>query len=82
MSPNTRGYLSIADLPELSDRFATTQLGQLLDDGAMRPFVQDMKRQLQRKLSSVRDKLGLELGDLKEVAGGEMGLGMVEREKS
>lgn len=80
MAPTTRGFVSIGDLQQLSDNFSATQFGQLVEDEAMQPFVQDMKRQLQRKLSSVRDKLGLELGDLKDVASGEVGLGMVERE--
>lgn len=82
MPPTTRGFATIKDLQALSDNFSETQLGQLVEDPAMRPFVQDMKRQLQRKLSSVRDKLGLELGDLKGVATGEVGIGMIERDQA
>ncbi len=54
-------------------------MGQLMQDESMRPFVDDLKRQLERKISGVRDKLGLELTDLKGVAGGEIGIGMIER---
>jgi len=75
----TRGYLSIDDIDTLSLNWQQTQLGQLIQDESMRPFVQDMKRQLQSKMASVRDKLGLELGDLKGIASGEIGLGFVER---
>ncbi|QDT00007.1 hypothetical protein [Adhaeretor mobilis] len=79
MSANTRGFASIADMAKLADNWNQTQLGQLVKDEAMKPFVQDMKRQLQRQLSGVKDKLGLELSDLMGVASGEVGLGMVER---
>jgi len=81
MSPNTRGFASIADIRLLHEHWQQTQLGQLVKDESMRPFVDDLKRQLERKISGVRDKLGLELADLKDVAGGEIGLGMIEREK-
>ena len=79
MSANTRGFASIADMASLAENWNRTQLGQLVKDEAMKPFVQDMKRQLQRQLSGVKDKLGLELVDLMDVASGEVGLGMVER---
>jgi len=80
MSPGTRGYASIADIGTLHEHWQQTQMGQLVQDEAMRPFVEDMKRQLQRKISGVRDKLGVELADLKGVAGGEIAMGLVERE--
>jgi hypothetical protein len=79
MPLTTRGYLSIKDINILSINWQQTQLGQLIQDESMRPFVQDLKRQLQSKLTSVHDKLGLELGDLKSIASGEIGLGIVER---
>ncbi|MCA9136539.1 MAG: hypothetical protein KDB00_07265 [Planctomycetales bacterium] len=82
MSSATRGYVSIADLAAFSANWQQTQIGQLFSDKAMQPFVQDVKRQLQRKLSGVHDKLGIELSDLKEVASGEVAIGMVERPDS
>lgn len=79
MSPNTRGFASIADINALGQHWRQTQMGQLVQDESMRPFVEDLQRQLERKISGVRDKLGLELADLKGIAGGEIGIGMVER---
>lgn len=79
MPLSTRGFLSVDDISTLSANWQQTQLGQLIQDESMRPFVEDMKRQLQRKFTSVRNKLGLELGDLKDIAGGEIGMGFVER---
>ncbi|MEQ8208614.1 MAG: DUF3352 domain-containing protein [Lacipirellulaceae bacterium] len=81
MSANTRGFASIADMQTLAEHWNQTQLGQLVKDDAMKPFVEDMKGQLRRQLSGVREKLGLELSDLMGVASGEVGLGMVERPK-
>ena len=55
-------------------------MGQLVQDESMRPFIEDIKKQLQRKISGFQDKLGVELSDLKDIAGGEIGLGLIERE--
>ncbi len=82
MSPNTRAFASIADINTLQQHWHQTQLGQLVKDESMRPFVEDLKRQLERKISGVRDKLGLEIEDLQGIAGGEIGIGIVEQEKN
>ncbi len=79
MSATSRGFASIDDIHTLSDHWRQSQMGQLVQDEAMQPFIEDLKRQLERKISGVRDKLGLELADLKDVAGGEIGLALVER---
>jgi len=80
MSPTTRGFLSITDVQDLHQHWLRTQMGQLVQDEAMQPFVKDMKRQLQRKISGVREKLAMEWAGLKDVANGEIALGLVERE--
>ena len=80
MPLTTRGYLSIDDINTLSLNWQQTQLGQLIQDESMQPFVEDLKRQLQSKLASMHDKLGLEIEDLQDIASGEIGLGFVERE--
>ena len=80
MSAGTRGFASVADIRMLHQHWQQTQLGQLVQDEAMRPFIDDAKQQLRRKISGVRDKLGVELSDLKDIAGGEIGLGLIERE--
>ncbi len=80
MSENTRGYASIPDIEELATKWNQTQMGHLVRDEAMKPFMDDLKRQLRRKITGVKDKLGIELSDLRDVAGGEIGLGLVEFE--
>ena len=80
MSLTTRGYASIGNIEELCEKWNQTQMGQLVQDEAMQPFIEDLKNQLKRKITGLRDKLGLEWSDLRDVAGGEIGLGLVERE--
>ncbi len=80
MSHTTRGYASIGDIEELCEKWNQTQMGQLVQDEAMQPFIDDLKDQLKRKITGLRDKLGIEWSDLRDVAGGEIGLGLVERE--
>ncbi|HYO26067.1 MAG TPA: hypothetical protein VEQ85_14080 [Lacipirellulaceae bacterium] len=82
MSSETRGYASIGDFETLAEHWNQTQLGQLAKDEAMQPFVQDMRQQIQRKLSGARQKLGLQADDLRSVAAGEIAFGLVEKDKS
>jgi hypothetical protein len=80
MSAATRGYASVPNLELLIEHWNESQLGQLTKDEAMQPFVQDMRAQIERKMSGARQKLGLQPDDLRSVAAGEIAFGMVERE--
>jgi hypothetical protein len=80
LSSATRGYASIGDFETLLEHWNQTQMGQLTQDEAMQPFVQDMRRQIERKISGARQKLGLKPDDLRSVAAGEIAFGLVERE--
>ncbi len=80
MSSATRGYASVPDFETLREHWNQSQLGQLTKDEAMQPFVQDMRAQIERKLSSARQKLGLQADDLRSVAAGEIAFGLIERE--
>jgi hypothetical protein len=82
MSADARGFATIADLNTLLEHWNATQIGQLTKDEAMQPFVQDMRRQVERKLSSARQKLGLEANDLRGVAAGEIAFGLVEKQNA
>ena len=80
MSHNTRGFASIPNIEELRTKWNQTQMGHLVKDEAMRPFIDDLKAQLKRKIAGVREKLAIEFSDLRDIAGGEIGLGLVEQE--
>ncbi len=78
MSPQSRGFISVPDIEQLIANWHETQIGQLVQDESMRPFIEDVKKQIERKISGVKDKLGIEVEDLRYVAGGEIGLALVE----
>lgn len=82
MSIDTRGFASTPDLPTLQAHWEQTQMGQLIKDEAMQPFVEDLKKQLERKLTGVQQKLGLTYADLRDVAAGEIAFGLVERKNA
>ncbi len=82
MPANTRGFASIGDLGALNEHWEQTQYGQLMRDEAMKPFVESIKEQFNRKMSGANDKLGIDLDDVKAVAAGEIGVGLIEQEKA
>jgi hypothetical protein len=74
----TRGFIAIGDVKDLVDRFNGTQLGKLMQDPVMKPFEKDLRRQLEQRFSSVRERLGLTLDDLRGVPSGEVALALIE----
>jgi hypothetical protein len=82
MSDQTRGFLSVADAKRLQEDFNRTQMGRLVKDEAMQPFIQDMRQQIERKLSSTRQKLGLTVEDVRDVARGEIAVALVEQKST
>jgi hypothetical protein len=76
--PNsTKGFLTAASMDVLRDNWNKTQLGQLMQDEAMKPFVEDLQRQLQEKWMKTHQKLGITWEDLQEVPSGEVALGLI-----
>jgi len=76
--PNTtKGYLSVTNVNRLIDRFNATQVGKLAQDPMMAPFAKDIKRQLREKFFKTRNRLGVDLADLKDVATGEASAALV-----
>ncbi|MEX0677671.1 MAG: hypothetical protein WD063_11385 [Pirellulales bacterium] len=73
----TKGYLSVADVEGLTEAFDKTQLGQLANDPAMKPFVEDLKRQLREKWTQTHQRLGVTWEDLEGVPSGEVAIALV-----
>lgn len=69
---STKSYLSIPDYELAKANFEETQLGKLLEDEVMEPFMEDLKEQIQAKLVAGGIQLGIELRDLQGVYGGEI----------
>ncbi len=78
----TKGFLSIANVRELKESWKQTQLGQLLDDPSMKPFLDEVQQQLERTWSIAEDRVGISLDDLKEVPSGEVGVGVIVTKES
>lgn len=45
----TKGFVSFPDVAEFRSRWQTTQLGQLAADPVMKPFAEDLQRQLHER---------------------------------
>ncbi len=73
----TTGYLSIPDWERLEKDFNSTQLGELANDEIMRPFVEDLKRQIRESGARRLEKLGITFEDLRAIVGGETALAMI-----
>ncbi|NLY00282.1 MAG: hypothetical protein GXY83_29645 [Rhodopirellula sp.] len=75
----TVGFISIADIEKLVAEFDKTQLGQLMNDPVMKPFVDDLRRQIDERRSGIFDKTGLTIDEVREIAGGEVAVGLLEK---
>ena len=73
----TQGFFAISNVDMLSEHWHKTQLGHLMDDPVMEPFIKDLRRQLEERWSSVHDRLGLTIEDMKGVPGGDVGIGLI-----
>ena len=78
----TKGFLSIPDLDDFRAAFERTQLGQLVQDPVMKPFVEDLQRQLKSKLNKTSVRLGLRWDDLANTYGGEICFAIIQPDLS
>jgi hypothetical protein len=74
----TKGYLAVPDLKELTTKFDASQLGELCNDPLMKPFADDLKQQLNQKLTDSGRSLGISIDDLSTIVGGELAFGLVQ----
>lgn len=76
--PNTTvGFLSAAHPEAVVEQFRKTQVGQLVADPVMEPFIKDIQRQFEDRIANIKDHLSVTIEDLKGVAGGEVALAAV-----
>jgi len=73
----TKLFVSIPDPSLYRTKWQQTELAKLFDDPAMEAFGQDLRRQLDEKLTQTARRLGLTLSDLDGVAGGEVAFGLI-----
>jgi len=77
--PNTtKGWVSVPNVDMLRADFKLTQIGKMVEDPVMQPFMEDLGKQLQEKLDEAGVKLGLKFADLDGVYGGEVASGLLK----
>jgi hypothetical protein len=74
----TKGYISVPDVAALQASFDETQFGRLLADPVMKPFADDLKSQLNDRLSITKEKLGVTWDDVKGVVAGELTVAVIQ----
>ncbi|MCC7083527.1 MAG: hypothetical protein IT427_00805 [Pirellulales bacterium] len=74
----TKGYIAVPDMARLLAYFNKSQFGQLFNDPAMQPFVDDFRHQLQQKGLKQLDQLGLSWEELESIPGGETALAVIQ----
>ena len=73
----TKGYISIGDVDRFRADWDKTQIGQLLADPIMQPFVEDFKKQIAGRWNQTHQKLGITWDDLSGVPSGEVALAII-----
>jgi hypothetical protein len=74
----TKGFISTQDVDEVRKTFNETQLGELVNDPVMKPFIEDFRRQIGARLEQAGRRLGVRWEDMEGVYGGEVALAMVQ----
>ena len=67
---DSKGFLAVPDTQDLMRRWQGTDLGKVVADPAMRPFVEDLRGQLRSRLAELEDKLGMRIDDLRACRAG------------
>lgn len=68
----TKAFVSTADVELLIDHWNKTQMGKLMHDPVMKPFADDLRRQIEEQWLDSRHRLGLTLDELRGVPSGEV----------
>ena len=74
----TRAWISVAAPKAFGDSFTRSSYGQLINDPAMKPFVESFRKQLAESGGKRLAKLGLTLDDLEKIPGGEVAAAAIE----
>ncbi|MCA9170259.1 MAG: hypothetical protein KDB23_21425, partial [Planctomycetales bacterium] len=76
----TKGFVSFPNVAEFRERWQSTQLGQLAADPVMKPFAEDLQRQLRERFVESNFNVSLTWEDLSRVCGGELCIATVQPE--
>ncbi len=74
----TKGYICAPNLDQLVEHFRRSQIGQLVNDPVMQPFVESIKTQLRQTGLRQLEQLGISWEDVQGLPGGEIALATVQ----
>lgn len=66
------GLLRIPDLPQLSEGWERTNIGRLLEDESMQPYLESQRDRAVGYLENISSKVGLKAKDLQDISSGEL----------
>lgn len=73
----TVGFLHVPNLNEFEARWNRTELGKLFADPELKPFREELQKQLESRNVGLKHRLGVSPTELRSVAAGEIALGMI-----
>ena len=65
------GLVRVPDVPAFCEGFKTTNMGRLLEDPKMQPFIESQRERAENYFESVNQKIGIKLDDIYHIASGE-----------
>jgi hypothetical protein len=69
---NTRAWLSVPDAEALDEALRRTDLGHMMEDSAVEPFISDLSDQIRKVLNERNMRFGMEIEDLGQIDSGEI----------
>ncbi|MDO4584754.1 MAG: hypothetical protein Q4D62_11700 [Planctomycetia bacterium] len=73
----TCAYVSIRDFVHFKETWKTTELGKLLNTPEMQSVSENLGKQVQTHFEKVRERLGVTLDDVRQIAAGEIATGVL-----
>jgi len=70
-------FFSVADAPDMAERFMNTALGRMSRDEQMKPLVRSVYGSVSEALADLRERTGLSIEQILAVAQGELALAVV-----
>jgi len=74
----TKGYVSVASVPELVESFDATQWGWLLSDPQMKPLFENWQRLMRERFGVTGEELGVSWEELGAVVSGELTVAVIQ----
>ncbi len=77
---NTKGFVSVPSVQRLQQSWDQIDLGKLVADPAVKPFIDDLQEQVQSRLDRTGLRIGITVEDLLDVCAGEIAIAFIEPE--